>query len=394
MKRIVNIFIKETRFKKYADSLANNWNNFTKFNPEDKGSLIGLPNPYVVPDSKRYNEMYYWDSYFVIIGLLDSDRFKLAKGMVDNLLYLMQRFGFIPNANRTYRLTRSQPPYLTSMIKEVFQISDDKKWLERAFVIAKKEYLNVWCSSPRKTKIGLSRYYDKRGENVWAEHESGWDHTPRFEDRATEICPVDLNCNLFKYETDFAFFSSVLDKEDEAKKWEKKAEQRKKLINKYMWSQRNGLFYDYDFVHKTKMKVKTLAAYYPLWSRLADAEQAEKLRNNLKLFEQRWGLATCDRAYGLKDGQWDGKQWDYPNGWPPLHWIVIKGLKNYHFDADAKRIAHKWMNLCIRIYNKTGEFWEKYDVVNGEIGLDDKLYITLSGFGWTDAVFIALAKEF
>lgn len=389
MKRIISFFIKDTRFKKYSDYLSDNWDKLTKFAPDNKGSLIGLPHPYVVPDLKRFNEMYYWDSYFVILGLLASDRFKLAKGMVDNLLYLQQRFGFIPNANRTYRLTRSQPPYLTSMIKEVFEISNDKKWLEIAFTIAKKEYEDVWLKDPRKTKIGLSRYYDKTGENGWAEHESGWDHTPRFEDRATEICPVDLNCNLFKYEKDFAFFASVLKKEDEAEKWEKKAEKRKELINKYMWNKRNGLFYDYDFVHKTKMKIKTLAAYHPLWSKLANEEQAEKLRENLKLFEQRWGIATCDQDYGFKD-----RQWNFPNGWPPLQWIVIKGLKNYHFDTDAKRIAHKWMNLCVHVHNETGEFWEKYDVVDGEIGTDDKLYMTLRGFGWTNGIFIALANEF
>ncbi len=376
----------DTVFALCLDHIKKDLIDCTRTQEDDCGTLIGLPHPYVVPNCEFFGEMYYWDSYFVILGLVELDQFYLAKGIVENCLYLIEKFGFVPNANRTSFLTRSQPPFLTSMINEVYRREKDKKWLEMAFEIARKEYTHYWNVEPHFVpEIGLNRYYDRSGKDEQAEDESGWDLTPRFLKEGTSYCPIDLNCYLFKYEIDFSKYCTILGNINQSRKWMNVAEERKKLINRYMWEEKEGLFYDYNFVNKRRSPVKSLASYVSLWCNLATRKQAKKMVEALDLFEYPGGLAVCDQDYGMPQ-----RQWNYPNGWPPLEWLTIVGLRKYGYIERAHTIQKKWIRLCVELFEKTGHFWEKYDVVQRQPGSCDRRYETQKGFSWTNAILLAL----
>src|SRR5579864_2381693 len=214
------------------------WPKLIRFHPKDDESLLGLPKPYLVPAIEEghefdFNELYYWDSYFMIQGLLNEQHRELVTGILEDLFSELKRFGVIPNASRTYLTGRSQPPLLTSFIWDVYQTYHlDKKWLARAMDHAKQEYTDVWMgvAKPnwRMVHKGLSRYYDINMINNLAEAESGWDMTPRFGRKCLDYLPVDLNALLYIYEMDFARAARELGDKREAANWETAARHRKK----------------------------------------------------------------------------------------------------------------------------------------------------------------------
>ena len=158
---------------------------------------------------------------------------------------------------------------------------------------------------------------------------------------------------------------------------------------KLMWNEKKKFFFDYNYKHKTRDDLYTLAGFFPLWAGLATPDQAKKARGALKIFEHKWGLANTQKTGLAKNF----RQWDYPNGWANLQWIVIKGLMNYGFDQDARRLAQIWVGLTARIFDRTDDFWEKYNVVAGNVGKSER-YPNQKGFGWTNAIFVKLIKEF
>ncbi len=257
--------------------IAKYWAKVTRLHPEDDESLLGLPKPYLVPSYREktgfdYNELYYWDSYFMIQGLLDSGHQELVGGILEDLLALFKRFKVIPNASRTYLTGRSQPPFLSSFIFDVYQqYKLDKTWLEQHMEIAKAEYNVVWMGvkKPNERQIfrGLSRYYDINYLHDLAEAESGWDMTPRFDRRALNFLPVDLNALLYKYETDFARAARIFDDKREAAKWDDAARLRQTTMNELMWDRTGGLYYDYNYVKEKRGTV----AVWPLTSRCGPA---------------------------------------------------------------------------------------------------------------------------
>jgi len=230
------------------------WPKLTSFHPKDEDSLIGLPKPYLVPAHEAghefdFDELYYWDSYFMVQGILDEKHKSLVVGILEDLFALLDRFGIIPNASRTYMTSRSHPPFLSSFIIDAYKAYKlDKKWLAGAIKYAHEEYETVWMGTKkpnaRQVYKGLSRYYDLNYLNDIAETESGWDYTPRFGRKALNYLPIDLNCLLYKYETDFAYAARLLGKEKEATKWDQAAHHRRMAINRLMWSELRNFYYD------------------------------------------------------------------------------------------------------------------------------------------------------
>jgi len=397
---VTEVDVKEAR--QYIDKY---WTKLTRYHPKDDDSLLGLPEPYLVPAFEQghefdFNELYYWDSYFMVQGMLDKQHKKLVCGILEDLLTMFERFNIIPNASRTYLMGRSQPPFLTSFILDVYRAYDlDKKWLRRPYKIAVEEYHSVWMgtSKPnvRQVHKGLSRYYDVNYLNDLAEAESGWDLTTRFGRKCLNYLAVDLNALLYKYEKDFAFMAQQLGDEKAAHKWEKAARSRKRAMDELMWSELKGLYYDYNYVKENRSGVSSLASYYPMWAGLVDERQAERLVTSLRRFENRGGLATTDATpFGQLVPGALPVQWAYPNGWAPLHFIVIEGLKRYGYHDDARRIAMKWLRTNLDWYKKHGVFLEKYNVVQPGKPPVKGVYPSQTGFGWTNAVFERLCKEF
>ncbi|MFZ1075362.1 MAG: trehalase family glycosidase [Minisyncoccia bacterium] len=386
----------------YIDSY---WQRLVRKNETDSGTLIGLPNPYLVPsypeDSEfNYDELYYWDSYFMVQGMLDEPHKDLVLGILDDLIYLFQRFNIIPNGSRLYYTSRTQPPFLTSFIFDVYDAYNlDAEWLREKIFVAMQEYETVWMGTKkpnaRQVYQGLSRYYDFNYLNDLAEAESGWDMTPRFERKALDYLPIDLNTLLYKYEKDFARAARILGDTDEAAAWDERAQRRKETIDKLMWSERDGLYYDYNYATKKRGTVASLASFYPLWAGMVDEKRAARLVRSLARFEKAGGLVTAvlqplthrfRRSIPL--------QWAYPNGWAPLQFLIIKGLERYGFHAESKRIALKWLQTNLNWFTAHGEFLEKYNVVHPAEEPAKGLYPPQTGFGWSNAVFERLCRDY
>ena len=397
--------LKANDVEEAREYIKNYWDRVQRFHPKDDESLLGLPNPYLVPSYVEetgfdYNELYYWDSYFMVQGMLDEEHKELVMGILDNLIFLFKKFKVIPNASRTYLTGRSQPPFLTSFIFDIYDAYKlDKKWLKEKIEVAEAEYNTVWLGvkkpNERKVHKGLSRYYDINYLHDLAEAESGWDMTPRFDRRALNFLPVDLNALLYKYEVDFAKAYHIFNKPKIALKWELKAAERKKEMDALMWDRFRGLYYDYNFVKKKRGNISSLAAYYPMWAGMVTDKQASSLVKALRRFEHKGGLATTD---ALPIGQFVlgslPTQWAYPNGWAPLHFIVVKALERYGYYDDARRIASKWLKCNLDWYKRDHVFLEKYNVVSPDKPPVKGLYPSQTGFGWTNGVFERFCQEY
>lgn len=385
--------------------IADYWQKLERHHPKNNGSVLGLPHPYLVPAYEEghefdFNELYYWDSYFMVQGMLDEEHKTLVMGILENLIYLFKQYHVIPNASRTYLTGRSQPPLLTSFIMDVYNAYDPgPKWLKEHMAVAKQEYRTVWMGTKkphaRLVHKGLSRYYDINYTHDLAETESGWDYTPRFNRRCLMFLPVDLNALLYKYEMDFAEAARLLGDDEEALDWEEAALKRKRTMDKLMWDKSRKLYYDYNYFKERRGNVESLASYYPLWAGMVDAQKAKALVRSLRQFEQKGGLATTNGApFGAFVPGSMPMQWAYPNGWAPLHFLVVKGLQRYGFDEDARRIAMRWLHTNLDWFKKNNVFLEKYNVVNPDKPPIKGVYPSQTGFGWTNAVFERFCQEF
>jgi alpha,alpha-trehalase len=403
--------------------------------------LLYLPRPYVVPGG-RFNEMYGWDSYFIVRGLLRDGLVEQAKNVVDNMLYEIRDYGKILNANRSYYLTRSQPPFLTGMILAVYRRTHDRQWIEDS-VPAIEAYYRYWISEPHLTQsTGLSRYFDlgegpapeviaserdpagvthyDRVLDYFRKHriedydvsqyydakahrltplfykgdrsmrESGFDPSARFGPFSVDIIhynPVCLNSLLYRMESETAeLLSDIPAMAGEAAVWRKRAQDRAALINALMWNEHDGLYEDYDFTQRRTRRYPFLTTFYPLWAGIASPAQAGRVAANLPMFERAGGLQTSTTE--------SGDQWDAPFGWAPLELIAVEGLRRYGYGAEADRISNKFLAMVVKEYHRSGTIVEKYDVVRRSIELNREIrfgyHSNEAGFGWTNAVFTSL----
>jgi alpha,alpha-trehalase len=381
------------------------WTHLERYQPKDEGSLIGVPKPYLVPSYAEghefdYDELFYWDSYFMVQGMLDEEHKELVMGILEDLTSIFKRFQIIPNSSKTYMTSRSQPPFLTSFIFDIYNAYDPgQKWLKEYIGIAKQEYETVWMGTrkpnARQVFRGLSRYYDFNYLHDIAETESGWDMTPRFGRKALNYLPPDLNALLYKYEMDFARAARIFGNLREAAQWEQAALARKAVMDELMWDRLRGLYYDYNYVKEKRGNISSLAAYFPMWAGMVSEKQAASLVKALRRFENKGGLATTD-ALPLSQYAPGSMpvQWAYPNGWAPLHFIVVQALRRYGYHDDARRIAQKWLKNNLDWFTNHHVFLEKYNVVSPEKPPQKGVYPGQTGFGWTNAVFERFCQDF
>lgn len=369
------------------------WPRIMRENTHDRGTLIGLPYPYVVPsDSEMFQEMYYWDSYFIALGLVHTSHRQLVRHMTDNMAYLLDRFGLIPNGTRYYFLSRSQPPFFMDMVRLTYEHGlGDQDWLARMVALAEGELNTVWYgeAQPHKRRVyqGLSRYYDINVLHDLASCESGWDHSTRCDDRWLDFLPVDLNAILYRYERLLAWAHDELGT-GQAAVWEDQAAARRITMHALHWDEEAGFFFDYDYVNGSRLLTSpSLAGFYPLWAGLATSEQAARsVEQWLPKFECPGGLVTTLETRA-------GRQWAYPNGWAPLQWIVTTGLEDYGYHEAAQRLRRKWLATCTAVFNQTGRLWEKYNVVTPDQPVEGGLYGQVPGFGWTNGVFLDFTRR-
>jgi alpha,alpha-trehalase len=401
---------------------------------DPRSSLIPLPSPYVVPGG-RFREIYYWDSYFTMQGLVNSGRTDLVKNMLDNFAHLITTVGHIPNGNRTYYLTRSQPPYFAAMVGLYARATDTTQAL--AYLDALEKEYAFWMDGAERLSPGqfyrrvvrmpdgvvLNRYWDDSAEprpesfrpdveigrtlpdslratfyrNVRATAESGWDFSSRWmrdpKDlrtlETTELIPVDLNSLLYNAERTIAALRTFRqDPNDDviALHFTRLADARRQAILG-MYEPALGFFFDVRW--RTGVRVTdrpTLAAAAPLYFGIATPEQGRQVAARLERdFLKPGGFVTTNFA--------SGQQWDAPNGWPPLVWLTIEGVRRYGRADLADQAASRWLNLINRTYRTTGRMMEKYDVVNTNRKAGGGEYPTQDGFGWTNGIALALCAE-
>lgn len=406
----------------------------------NRQGLLYLPHPYVVPGG-RFNEMYGWDSYFIQAGLLQAGEVELARDMADNFVYEIENYGKILNANRTYYLTRSQPPFLTQMLLGVYRKTHDKEWLRRS-APAIETYYRYWTTgSHLVTETGLSRYfdsgtgpapevvaderddqgrthydrvkqyyrthqvtdyevtdyYDRAGDRLTdlfykadrSMRESGFDPSNRFGQFNAGILnynPVCLNSLLYLMEIEAAEIERILGNRSAASNWSKLAKERRERINRFMWDEQDGLYYDYNFKRAEVRRYPFVTTFYPMWAGIASAKQAQRIVKNLKLFERAGGLQTSTTR--------SGSQWDAPFGWAPMQMIAVAGLRRYGYQKDANRISTSFLSLVMKEFNEHNVIVEKYDVELRDsqvrAGLKFGYASNEIGFGWTNAAFLEL----
>ncbi|OON41397.1 alpha,alpha-trehalase [Izhakiella australiensis] len=392
-------------------------------------SLLSLPKPYVVPGG-RFREVYYWDSYFTMLGLAESGRWDSVQNMVDNFASLLDRYGHIPNGNRSYYLSRSQPPFFSMMVDLLASHNGDgvyRKYLPQL----QKEY-SYWMAGADKLKAGdaalrvvklsdgsiLNRYWDDRDaprteswlddvqtaqkapsrskQQVWRDLRSGaasgWDFSSRWFDnpndlasiRTTSLLPVDLNSLLYHLELTLAKASKLNKDAAASNRFDKLAKTRQQAINHVLWDEKQGWYGDYDWQKKALHGQLTAATLFPLYLHIASQQQADR-------------TATAVQSQLLKPGGLvtttinNGQQWDAPNGWAPLQWVAVEGLNHYGKQALARDIGMRFLNNVQKIYDKEHKLVEKY-VVEGKNmgGGGGGEYPLQDGFGWTNGVTLKL----
>ncbi len=408
----------------------------------DGSSLLPLPNSYIVPGG-RFREIYYWDSYFTMLGLKESGEIQIMENMLNNFSYLINTYGHIPNGNRSYYLSRSQPPFFSMMVDLLATVKGDKVY--KTYLPALQKEYDYWMDKSAKTKHAvkmpdgsiLNRYYDrdeiprqesyredmevatvnsfekaisgetwmKKGNNFTAKQkemfrnlrsgaESGWDFSSRwFADekniatiQTTNIIPVDLNCLLYNMEKVMAKSYSLNKDMKNAGLYNSKATARKKGILKYCFNTSQQFFCDYNIALRKPNNMITAAGLFPLFVNIADKKQAaavaDVFKNNLL---KPGGVATTNNN--------TGQQWDAPNGWAPLQWVAVKGLSNYGENDLAKTAAERWVAVNEKVYAATGKMMEKYNVedITKEAGGGE--YPGQDGFGWTNGVYLAMKKK-
>ncbi len=409
------------------DHIARLWTYLTRFTEKSVGggSALMLPRPFVVPGG-RFRELYYWDSYFTMLGLVRSGRQDLVEDMIVNFGSLIDRYGHIPNGARSYYLSRSHPPvfYLAAALSE--DRSDRGRqqrldWMRREHAFWMDGEGNILAGGEHRRVVRLpdgsllNRYWDDQScprDESWAEDmavaqlagdqnagelwrnlraaaESGWDFSSRWlgdstslaSIRTTRLVPVDLNSLLYGLEHSIADECAALHDEQNAELFAARAARRAAAINFHLWNDVNGHYADYDLDTAKVSTQPTAAGFFPLFTAVSSVQQAQRSAVALSPLLQQWGLSTT-----LVDS---GQQWDAPNGWAPLQWVACEGLRNYDQLDLADTIASRWNAVVEKQYGDTGQIFEKYDVVSGKAGHGGEYDVEI-GFGWTNGVALAL----
>ena len=417
--------------------IKNLWGNLKR--EQDKmvegSSLLALPHPYIVPGG-RFREVYYWDSYFTMLGLKESGETETMRNMLDNFKYLINTYGHIPNGNRSYYLSRSQPPFFSMMV-ELFAAATENEEYKNYAGAMEKEY-NYWMSGYTTIKNGtaskklvrltdgsiLNRYCDELSiprQESWADDvataaksnrdkkivynhlrsaaESGWDFSSRWlaDDndlstiQTTDIIPIDLNSLLYHTEQLLADFYDRYDDKKKANFYKSRAANRNKAMLKYCFNSKEKIYYDYNWKQKKQTGKFTPASFFPIW--LYDG-YSETNKNNGKAAAEKLKQTLLKEGGVLSTTVANKQQWDAPNGWAPLQWVVISALEKSNQQELAADIARRWIRLNNDVYLRTGKLMEKYNVSDLHLEAGGGEYPGQDGFGWTNGVLLALIAKY
>ena len=401
---------------------------------EAYSSLLPLPAPYIVPGG-RFSEIYYWDTYFTMLGLEQDGKTKLADDMVRNIASLIERYGHMPNGNRSYYLSRSQPPFFSCMVDLIAK--RDGPGVYATYLPAMRAEYDFWMQGANSLKPGqahrhvvrladgtlLNRFWDDQDtprdesyledvdtaklahrpaprlfRDLRAGAESGWDYSSRWladghtltTIDTTALLPVDLNSEMFHMESDLAYAYRLAGNTAEAKLFAQRAATRAAAIRRLMWDAKAGDFTDYNWQTRQQTHIVSAAMVVPLFFHVATPAEARGVEGAVQahLLEP-GGIRTTETN--------TGQQWDAPNGWAPLQWMAVEGFARYGDSALAETIAGRWEARVDTAFARDGVLVEKYNVETPPGGAatgHGGEYALQIGFGWTNGVQAAMTAAY
>ncbi|CAH1103606.1 unnamed protein product [Psylliodes chrysocephalus] len=436
--------IKDPKYQDWATKLNDIWKILgRKMKAEikenkDYYSIIWIPNPVIVPGG-RFREFYYWDSYWILQGLLLSEMHITVKGMLENFLYILNQFGHIPNGGRIYYLARSQPPLLTPMVKLYYDYTNDLEFVKASIETLEKEF-NFWMNNHTKivtlndVNYTLALYGDRssgprpesytddvKSASIFEDNEekqafyselkagaeSGWDFSSRWfvtnstnkgnltSIKTRSIIPVDLNAMIYWNADLLSKFYELLGNEKKSSEYNKKATEWLQAVEAVLWHEDIGAWLDYDIINEEKRDYFYPTNVSPLWTGCFNKTNKEKtIKNVLKYLQNENIMYQGGVPSSIEQ---TGEQWDYPNAWPPLQHMMIVGLHNTG-DEFAMRLAYeiaeRWVRTNYQAFNESGHMFEKYDAtVPGGHGGGGEYDVQL-GFGWTNGVIMDLLNRY
>lgn len=381
-------------------------------NKEDVGNRFGLPYPYTVPSpGDIFDCMFYWDTHFTNVGLIASGNIQQAIYNTDNIRHMVNRFGYMPNSTKSHHLGKSQPPLYYRMVADIFSVTNDVSWLDSHYDAISREYA-FWMTY-RLAPNGLN-YYGKSCEDLPAEQieqrftyaqsrfsgfcaddlsvkidavntvsalcESGWDCCYRFEKQGLHYNPVDLNSLLYGLESTMCQFSRILGRGEDAL-WEMRASERKEKMDRLLFSKEKGFYLDWNFKENKHSPIVSAASLFPLYVGLYHDPKPV-----LAVLEQEMLLPFGVTCTGKPHHNYD-LQWEYPNIWAPLQYVAYCACLNGGREDLAKEVAHRYKALLESNFEKTGNLWEKYNGLTGEVVNAE--YSAPPMMGWTAGVYLA-----
>jgi len=432
-------FIMDPHYRQFARDLHLRWPNLSRrvaekvhSNPENY-SLIALPKAFIVPGG-RFRELYYWDSFFTIRGLLASRMFATTRNMIENMAYLVETYGFIPNGNRIYYLNRSQPPLLTWCVEAYYEATKDLEFVQKIMPSLEKE-MDFFMKNRQINQIGWkSHLYQFRTSvtgprpesyredmesaehiedilekqrlwgNIAAAAESGRDFSCRWfgnegpqankmgSTRTSAIIPVELNSIICANLRIFSTFYELLGEPQKAVTSFAQHQLMKEAIHQVFWSEEQGCWFDFDVQKNKQIEVFFDTNLFPMFCGCAheglDSSRIVSYLTNSGILGYQGIPTSLIRS---------GQQWDFPSGWAPMNWVAIIGLKNIGQTELAKTLTAKWIAHNYNIFKDSGKMFEKYNVstscVKGGVGAGGE-YDVQEGFGWTNGVILDLLKTF
>nr|XP_022907571.1 trehalase-like [Onthophagus taurus] len=406
----------------------------------DKYSMVPLSNGLIVPGG-RFHEIYYWDTYWIVNGLLISEMYHTARGLIDNLIYMVRVYGFVPNGGRIYYAQRSQPPLLIPMAAKYVQYTNDLAWLKKNIIFLKREmkfwkmkrfltvekfdnqydlaYYAVEGYGPRPESYhedaDLAVHLESEGEreeiftNLKCAVQSGWDFSSRWiyddngdckgslaQTQAKYVVPVDLNAFLHLAYLSMAYLYGKLGNYERKVYWWQEAKILAHSIKEILWDEEDNMWYDFNVKLREHRKMFYASNLTPLWTGCFPKSEAKRYGKANADYLVRTGIMDYKGAIPTSL-EFSGQQWDFPNAWPPLQAIIVQGLESSgHPDAVrlARELAERWVTTVVQGFKETGDMYEKYNCMEvGKYGGGGE-YIIQTGFGWTNGVSLEFIVKY
>lgn len=377
-------------------------------------TLLYLPFPYSTASggTEIFVEMYAWDTYFMNRAMLDYGMHEQVRNHLGNQLFMIERYGFVLNGNRTFYLGRSQPALHADMIWRYVSEHDDRAFAKQAYGLLRREFLEYWCAPHHLSPVGLHRNRDILNNadpgakaiaqlptianltpEMLAEAETGMDFCPNFEGQAELFVPLITNCVLIRYLEVLAALADSLGTPETAK-WRELRADRIRSLRELCWDETRGFFFECNAAEKRRGDVYSLCGFLPLWCGIASRDEASRVVTHLSKFQHLGGLTQTDRQYPSPHSRLENAQWNYPAGWPPFHMLVPEALRRYGYDDEAREVEWAWYRGCWSLWKETGKLYEKYNVVEVSLDLPKERQTEVPPFhGWTTASMLAAGKN-